>query len=135
VTVVDRAPSRLALAQRLGASRCSNELDGEYDVVVDAVGSAVTRASAVRCLRPGGTGVWLGLAESDAGFDGSDLVRSEKRVVGSFAYSPDDFAAAVSLAPRLDLGWATAIPLEESQRTFMRLAEGASDPVKAVIRL
>lgn len=135
VTIVDRAPSRLALAKRLGAARCAPELDGEYDVVVDAVGSAQTREAALRCLRPGGTSLWLGLAEAGAGFDGNDLVRGEKRVVGSFAYSPDDFATAVAAAPQLDLAWATAIPLEESQRTFMHLAEGASDPVKAVIRL
>jgi threonine dehydrogenase-like Zn-dependent dehydrogenase len=135
VTVVDTAPSRLALAERLGASRCATVLDGEYDVVVDAVGSARTRSAAVSCVRPGGTCLWLGLAEPGAGFDGSDLVRGEKRVVGSFAYGPDDFAAAVAGASSLDLGWATPIALEESQRTFMRLADGAPDPVKAVIRL
>jgi threonine dehydrogenase-like Zn-dependent dehydrogenase len=135
VTVVDRATSRLALAERLGASSCVAELDGEYDVVVDAVGSAQTRASAVEHVRPGGTSVWLGLAEADAGFDGNGLVRGEKCVVGSFAYSPEDFATAVSLASSLDLTWGTAIAMEDSQRVFMQLAEGAQDPVKAVIRL
>ena len=97
------------LADRLGAAVCAEELDGEYDVVVDAVGSAQTRASAVEHVRPGGTSVWLGLAEAEAGFDGNGLVRGEKRVVGSFAYSPEDFADAVRLASSLDLGWATAI--------------------------
>lgn len=135
VTVVDRATSRLALAARLGAGTCVSELEGEYDVVVDAVGSAQTRAAAVEHVRPGGTSVWLGLAEAEAGFDGNGLVRGEKRVVGSFAYSPEDFALAVSLASSLDLGWATAIAMEDSQRIFMQLAEGAQDPVKAVIRL
>ena len=79
--------------------------------------------------------MWLGLAEPDAGFDGNGLVRGEKRVVGSFAYSPEDFATAVTLASSLDLGWATAIDMEDSQRVFMQLADGAHDPVKAVIRL
>jgi threonine dehydrogenase-like Zn-dependent dehydrogenase len=135
VTVIDRAVSRLDLAARLGAGVCATEPDGEYDVVVDAVGSAQTRALAVGHVRPGGTSVWLGLAEPEAGFDGNGLVRGEKRVVGSFAYSPENFASAVSLASSLDLGWATAIEMEDSQRVFMQLAEGAQDPVKAVIRL
>ena len=135
VTVVDRSSSRLGLAARLGAATCATELVGEYDVVVDAVGSAQTRASAVEHVRPGGTSVWLGLAEPGAGFDGNGLVRGEKRVVGSFAYSPEDFSTAVTLASSLDLGWATAITMEDSQRVFMQLAEGAQDPVKAVIRL
>ncbi|MGN6598499.1 MAG: zinc-dependent alcohol dehydrogenase [Actinomycetes bacterium] len=135
VTVVDRSTSRLDLAARLGAAACVTELDAEYDVVIDAVGSAQTRASAVEHVRPGGTSVWLGLAEAGAGFDGNGLVRGEKRVVGSFAYSPEDFAAAVSMAPSLDLGWATPIAMEDSQRVFMELANGAEQPVKAVIRL
>ncbi|MGN6300182.1 MAG: zinc-dependent alcohol dehydrogenase [Angustibacter sp.] len=135
VTVVDRSTSRLDLAARLGAADCVTELDAEYDVVIDAVGSAQTRASAVEHVRPGGTSVWLGLAEAGAGFDGNGLVRGEKRVVGSFAYSPEDFAAAVSMAPSLDLGWATPIAMEDSQRVFMELANGAEQPVKAVIRL
>ena len=135
VTVIDRAASRLDVAARLGASRCAADLDGEYDVVVDAVGSAQTRTSAVEHVRPGGTSVWIGLAEAGAGFDGNGLVRGEKRVVGSFAYSPQDFSAAVALASSLDLGWATAIAMEDSQQVFMQLAGGAPDPVKAVIRL
>jgi threonine dehydrogenase-like Zn-dependent dehydrogenase len=134
VTVVDRSPERLELAARLGATRCATALDGEYDVVVDAVGAAATRGSAVERLRPGGTSVWLGLAEGDAGFDGNGLVRGEKRVVGSFAYTPGDFAEALRTASHLDLSWATPVPFEESQRTFMQLAGGAVAPVKAVIR-
>jgi 2-desacetyl-2-hydroxyethyl bacteriochlorophyllide A dehydrogenase len=133
VTVVDRASSRLEVAERLGATRCATELQGEYDVIIDAVGSAATRAAAVGLLRAGGTSVWLGLAEPESGFDGSGLVRGEKRVIGSFAYTPADFAEAVAQAEHLDLAWTSPIPLEDSQRTFMALAEGATDLVKAVI--
>lgn len=135
VTVVDRSATRLDLAARLGAGDCRTELDGEFDVVVDAVGLAQTRSSAVEHARPGGTSVWLGLAEPDASMDGNGLVRNEKRIVGSFAYSPENFTKAVDLASSLDLGWATAVTMEDSQRVFMSLADGAMDPVKAVIRL
>jgi threonine dehydrogenase-like Zn-dependent dehydrogenase len=135
VTVVDRSPARLDLAARLGASSCDIELRGEFDVVIDAVGAAATRAASVAMLRPAGTAVWLGLAEPDSGFDGNGLVRGEKRVLGSFAYTPADFATALGQAQQLDLGWATPIALEDSQQVFMRLAEGATEPVKAVIRL
>lgn len=134
VTVVDRSASRLQVAARVGATATATELDGEYDLVIDAVGSAQTRGSAVTHLRPGGTTVWLGLAETQAELDGPDLVRAEKTVMGSFAYHPQDFQAALAAAPELDLGWATPIGLEDSARVFLHLAEGALDPVKAVIR-
>lgn len=134
VTMVDRSLSRLGLAERLGAATCTTELDGEFDVILDAVGAVVTRRTAVAHLRPAGTSVWLGLAEAEAGLDGNDLVRSEKRVVGSFAYTPADFARALALAPQLDLSWSTSVSFEDSHAVFMALANGASEPVKAVIR-
>jgi alcohol dehydrogenase len=134
VTVVDRSPGRLALATRLGATRCAPDLEGEYDIVIDAVGAAATRRLAVERLRPGGASVWLGLAGEDPGFDGNGLVRAEKRVVGSFAYRPEDFAHALQRAPQLELAWASPIAFEDAHRTFMELADGAADPVKAVIR-
>jgi threonine dehydrogenase-like Zn-dependent dehydrogenase len=135
VDVVDVVPQRLELAERLGATACRTSLAGEYDVVVDAVGKASTRRSAVAAVRPAGTAVLIGLAEPDSGFDANDLVRSEKRVVGSFAYGPQDFVDALELAADVDLDWVTPISLADSQRTFMALAEGAALPVKAVIRL
>lgn len=133
VTVVDRSATRLALAERLGARARATSLAGEYDVVVDAVGSADTRRAGVDAVRPGGTCLFIGLAESEPGFDANALVRQEKRVAGSFAYTPAEFAAAVDLAAEVDLGWATPVALEESERVFMALAEGAMQPVKAVI--
>lgn len=133
LTVVDRSPSRLALAARLGAAAGPSELSGEYDIVVDAVGSDVTRRASVERLRPGGTSIWIGLASALPGLDGNGLVRMEKRIIGSFAYNPAEFAEAIALAGELDLSWTTAVPLEDSQRVFMTLAGGAADPVKAVI--
>ncbi len=78
--------------------------------------------------------MWLGLAEPDAGFDGNDVVRGEKRVVGSFAYSPSDFAEAVRLPRSSTSGgprrWRWRTPNGPSWSS-----PGRIDPVKAVIRL
>ena len=73
VEVTDLSPARLAAAQRLGAEVADRGLSGEYDVVIDAVGSAATRAASVAHQRPGGVAVWLGLAEEEAGFDANAL--------------------------------------------------------------
>src|SRR3954454_15721836 len=91
VTVVDRARSRLALAERMGASHCTSRLEGEYDVVVDAVGSMETRAAAVEGLRPGGTSVWLGLAEAGSGFDGNGFGPGGEPGGGLFCSNPPEF--------------------------------------------
>ena len=106
VEVTDLSPARLAAAQRLGAEVAGPGLSGEYDVVIDAVGSAATRAASVAHQRPGGVAVWLGLAEEEAGFDANALIRSEKRVLGSFAYRDEEFAQAMARIGDWDLTWA-----------------------------
>jgi threonine dehydrogenase-like Zn-dependent dehydrogenase len=135
VTVVDPAPARRAVAGRLGAVVAASLGDQTFDATFDAVGLAATRAAAVSHTRPGGTSLWLGLAGTDAGFDGADLVRYEKRVLGSFAYTPEDFAEALLLAQSVDLSWATEVPMSEAERVFMELADGRTDITKAVLRL
>lgn len=137
VVVADPSPQRRALAERLGAAtveRLDTHDSGLFDLTFEAVGLQVTRASALAALRPGGTSVWLGLATADAGGDGADLVRQEKRVLGSFAYTPADFADAVALSGRLELGWGTDVPLRDAETVFMQLAQGRTDITKAVLR-
>jgi len=133
VDVTDLAPGRLAQARRLGAAAAEPELDGEYDVIFDAVGSAATRAISVRRLRPGGTAVWLGLAEEAARFDANALIRAEKRILGSFAYSDNEFSQAADLLRGWDLSWVTPSPLTEGAGVFTALMNGALDPVKALL--
>ncbi|MEV0390607.1 zinc-binding dehydrogenase [Nonomuraea sp. NPDC050643] len=121
------------MAQRLGADAAAGELTGEYDVIFDAVGAAVTRRQSVALLRPGGAAIWLGLAEPAPGFDATDVVRNEKQVIGSFAYSDADFATAAELVGGWDLSWVETFPLGEGARLFTSLMNGAPTPVKALL--
>lgn len=134
VTVTDLADDRLAVAGRLGADRTGAALDGEYDVIVDAVGAADTHRASLEHLVPGGTTVWLGLLSTDPGFDAQDALRQEKTVRGSFAYTDDDFREALALASTLDLGWADTFALDAGAAIFTQLMEGRSDVVKALLR-
>lgn len=133
VDVADTASGRLRLAERLGADAGTGRLDGEYDVVIDAVGTPGTRADSVERLRPGGTAVWLGLASGEPGIDPLGLIRSEKRILGSFAYGDDEFAEAIALATELQLDWATPFPLDHGAAIFTELMNGRSDVVKALL--
>jgi threonine dehydrogenase-like Zn-dependent dehydrogenase len=134
VDVTDLSPARLAAAQRLGARAAGPSLSGEYDVVIDAVGSAATRAASVAHQRPGGVAIWLGLAGEEAGFDANALVRSEKRVLGSFAYRDEEFAHAMALIRDWDLTWAAGYPLAAGADVFTGLMNGGLHPVKALLR-
>jgi threonine dehydrogenase-like Zn-dependent dehydrogenase len=133
VEVTDLSPARLAAAERLGAEVAGPGLSGEYDVVIDAVGSAATRAASVAHQRPGGVAVWLGLAEEEAGFDANALIRSEKRVLGSFAYRDEEFAQAMARIQDWDLTWAAGYPLAAAAGIFTDLMNGGLHPLKALL--
>jgi threonine dehydrogenase-like Zn-dependent dehydrogenase len=133
VEVTDLSPGRLAAAQRLGAEVASPGLSGEYDVVIDAVGTAATRAASVAHQRPGGVAVWLGLAGEEAGFDANALIRSEKRVLGSFAYRDEEFAQATARIQDWDLTWAAGYPLAAAAEIFTELMNGGLHPLKALL--
>ena len=134
VDVTDLSDARRAQALRLGATAASAEPTGEYDIVVDAVGAAVTHAHSVRHQRPDGVAVWLGLADQTAGFDASALVRDQKQILGSFGYDDADFAQAAEMLVDWDVSWAAAYPLTAGVEIFTQLMNGGSHPVKALLQ-
>jgi threonine dehydrogenase-like Zn-dependent dehydrogenase len=132
VVVTEPSAHRRDVAEGLGL-RVVVALDGEYDTVLDAVGLEVTRRLSIEHCRPAGTSVWVGLGEDATSLGGHDVVRWERRVFGTFAYTPANFAAAIELAGELDLSWTTDVPMADSERVFMELAGGATDIIKAAI--
>jgi threonine dehydrogenase-like Zn-dependent dehydrogenase len=134
VACADLSEERRATASSLGANSVAATLDDELDIIFDAVGTATTRTASLDRLIPGGTAVWLGLATPNTNFDGAAAVRLEKTVRGSFAYTDDEFVAAIELAPHLDLTWATTYPLDQGAAIFTALMNGQSTPIKALLQ-
>ncbi len=135
IDVADLSPGRLEHAKRMGATNVGPELTGEYDVVFDAVGAAPTRKASVELVRPGGAAVWIGLHSEDPGFGGLGLIRTEKAVFGSFAYTDHDFRQALRLAETTDASWVTSYPLEDGVEIFTELMNGRTDIIKAQLVL
>jgi threonine dehydrogenase-like Zn-dependent dehydrogenase len=133
VAISDLSIERRASATLSGATQVSAGLEGEFDVVFDAVGSASTRRQSLELLRPGGTAVWVGLHGADPGFDGLSLIRTEKRVLGTFCYQDQDFRAAVDRVATLSADWITTFPLEQGADVFQRLVDGDVSSVKSIL--
>lgn len=134
VDVSDLSPDRQEAAARLGARDTGSSLEGEYDVVFDAVGAPATHTASVELLRPGGTAIWIGLLSPVSAFDAQVLVRQEKAVRGSFAYTDAEFVHALTMSRRCDLSWCQSFPLEQGAGIFTELMNGRSDVIKAVLR-
>lgn len=134
ITIVDTDPRRRNTAERQGPVRVAAELEGEYDVVFDAVGSREAHRASLEHLTPGGTALWIGSRDTDPAYDALDVVRSEKSVIASFAYSPTDFQEAARLVAELSLDWVEVVDMEEGPRVFDDLLEQRIPTVKALIR-
>ncbi|HST40618.1 MAG TPA: alcohol dehydrogenase catalytic domain-containing protein [Conexibacter sp.] len=124
VVITDLSAERLESARAAGVRHTAERLSGEFDVIVDAVGSAQTRATSAELLVPGGSAVWIGLHGADAGFDGLALIRGERRVLGTFAYLERDFARALEIVAQLDTSaWVASAPLDDGVEVFLDLLE------------
>ncbi len=132
VAVSDLSSARLSAGKQLGAT----EIDptGPYDVVFDTVGSKETRDAAFRMTRKLGTVVLLGFASPSLEFNASELIRSQKRVIGSFAYSSKQFVAAIGFAERTRSDWVKNVSFSNVEPLLNQYLDGDFSVVKAALR-
>ena len=133
VTVVDRAPSRLAVATQLGAvatATSPDQLDGaRFDVAVDATGVPAAIEAALGLLDRGSRMLVFGVAPAEAAVPVSPfrIYNDEITITGSMAvlYSFDqavDLMArgAVDVRPLLS----APMPLEQFDQALKRVRAG-----------
>ena len=149
VVVADLIPERLAVAGRLGAKRIVDSrhedlleevlrlTDGEgADVLVDAVGSGLSKKQSLAATRPGGTTVWIGLHENTVTIDSHEVTLAERRVQGSYAASLEELKVAVDLlaSGRIDgTSWIKTFPLVEGVEAFRSMLAARGDNIKGVL--
>ena len=135
ISVADPSRRRRDIAESIGVTSTSEELSGVFDVVFDAVGSSTTHRLALEHLKPGGTTIWVGNEDPDPGFDAQMLVRIEQRILGSAAYTVEDFAEAATKVSDGLLEWAEVRPIEEAPEIIYSLMQpGSEGPVKFIFR-
>jgi len=78
--------------------------DGTMDIVIDAVGSGITRATASQAARQGGVISHIGLQDNDAGLDMRRITLQEIVVLGNYTYNDEDCVTALDLLHRAALG-------------------------------
>jgi len=137
VAVIEPQDERRARATALGAHAAYGSPEeahdaGEPDLILDAVGAQATRALGLELLRPGGTMVCVGLADDDTTLGFHDVVRSQHRIQGSYAYTMPDFEQAfewlVSGQASLGDDLPDVRPLDDGPEAFARLAGGPPPP-------
>lgn len=149
VYISDVADRRLEVARAWGASAAINARQedllarmhelapGGVDVVIDAVGTAQTRDQAVRAVVPGGKAVYIGLHEETSPLPANYLIRQEITVIGTFAYTQEEFGQALALLAegrvRADPSWVEQRPLAAGPESFEELIAGRAAATKIVL--
>jgi len=147
---VDTVRSRLKWARLWGATDTLDASTGDvveaakhlasggFDCVVDAVGHSQTRTQALAMVRRGGKVVFVGLHSDETNLHGNAIVRDESEILGSFAYSDDDFRRAVTLTEGglIDMsgGWLDVRPLAAGQEAFVEQAKGPAPFSKILLK-
>lgn len=149
VVVADLVPARLAVARHLGACfvvdarrddvveivRGLSEGEGA-DLVIDAVGSAVTKRESLDACRPGGAIVWIGLHSDAVTLDTYGVTLLEKTIYGTYAAHLHELKQALDLMAdgRVDVqSWVHSFPLADGVEAFHRMLAAQGYDIKAVL--
>lgn len=143
ILIGDTNPLRRATAQRAGAGDLFDPVAGPgpeangFDVVLDAVGGAVTREAAVAAVKPGGIIVHIGLMDAKGEMDVRKITLQEVVFAGVYTYTMVDFRATVALLASGALGrldWVEERALSDGAAAFADLDAGRTAAAKVVLR-
>lgn len=129
------ATRRAFLVERCGEAAVERA-DGQFPLVIDAVGYAATRAIASACAAPGGVIAHVGLGEDTGGLDVRRMTLQEISMIGTYTYTAEDFrdAAHAIFAGRLGpLDWVEHRALCDGAQAFADLRAGHVAAPKIVL--
>jgi 2-desacetyl-2-hydroxyethyl bacteriochlorophyllide A dehydrogenase len=143
VQVAETNALRRASLQKHAGCRAFDPIAGNEvaensaDLVLDAVGSKVTRNAALAAVKPGGVIMHVGLQDWASEIDMRKLTLAEITLLGTYTYSMADLHATVAALQRGafgDLGWVEQRPLADGARAFQDLHLGKSASAKIVLQ-
>lgn len=136
VTIVEPNEGRRSFLQDACGQVTTATADGQYGIVVDAVGYAATRATASAHAEPGGVIVHIGLGEDTGGLDIRRMTLQEITFIGTYTYTAQDFrdtAQAIFDGKLGPLDWIEIRPLSEGAAAFADLRAGRVASPKIVL--
>ncbi len=131
-----QAAGDVAGCDLLNPSREGNPEEDSFDLIIDAVGGAVTRKMAMKAVKPGGIFVHIGLMDAMGELDIRKLTLFEVTLIGVYCYTAADMRAAAQtiesgLLGRLD--WVETRPLSQGAQAFNDLDQGRCASAKIVL--
>ncbi len=141
IFIGDTNALRRATAEQNNWGNVYNPIESEpdadsFDLVIDAVGSGLTRQAASRLVKPGGVICHAGLQDNEPGLDTRKITLQEVTVIGNYTYTvPDLFAATQALQSGKmgSLDWVERRALSEGASAFADVHNGTTPSPKIVL--
>ena len=142
ITVAEVNPlRRKAIESHVGCKTFNpineNISENTFEFVMDCVGAAVTRNSALIAIKPGGVIMHVGLQEWASEIDMRKLTLAEITLLGTYTYSTVDLQATVNLLAQNafgNLSWVEKRSLEDGPQAFSDLHAGKTAAAKVLLK-
>ncbi len=111
--------------------------NADFDLIIDGVGFAPTRATASKTVRPGGVIMHIGLGSPDGGLDIRRVTLQEIAFIGTYTYTAEDFRATAQAMFDGKLGaldWIETRALSEGAQAFSDIRQGKIPAPKIVLK-
>jgi threonine dehydrogenase-like Zn-dependent dehydrogenase len=140
-TAVEPLAERRRLADGLGADVVFEDLGAVTgagaDLVIDAVGIGSTATAGAAAVRRGGTIALVGLGAEQGEVPLSQMVRDGVQLRGHYAYTREDFGAALDLlaSDPPEVGWLTLVSLEDTAAGIEALIDRPQSTTKVIVQM
>ena len=113
-----------------------NTKENSFDLVFDTVGLEVTRQSAIKYVKPGGTVIHIGLTQPSGSLDFRKVTLQEITFVGTYCYTNKDFENTLNLLSQNILGnlnWIEFRDLSKGAEAFRQIHNGTCSAPKIIL--
>ena len=115
-----------------------NILTDYFDIVLDTVGLEVTRQQAIRCIKPGGIIIHIGLSQPTGNFNFRKITLQEISFIGTYCYTNKDFEKTLNILNNKEIGcleWIEYRKLKEGSLAFKEIHDGSCAAPKIILLL
>ena len=115
----------------------SNKILADYfDIIFDTVGLETTRQQAIKCIKPGGIIIHIGLTQPSGSFDFRKTTLQEITFIGTYCYTNRDFEKTLKILNDKKIGsldWIEYRKLKDGSLAFKEIHEGTCSAPKIVL--
>ncbi len=113
-----------------------NIITDHFDIVFDTAGLETTRQQAIRCIKPGGIIIHIGLTQPRGAFDFRKATLQEITFIGTYCYTNKDFKKTLDILENKEIGsldWIEFRKLKEGTLAFKEIHNGSCAAPKIIL--